>query len=293
MKHLLAAAVSTLVFSWPNATGQPPVTAAERERADAIARHDAAAYNQLTSDDLFVVDRMGRLATKTERLIGVMGGESVSAENGEQDIDIRRFGDLAIVIGRSVWHDAERERQDYFSRIWMRQQDRWRLVAAHTTDVTANIYGPSWDSSRKDVPTLPVASAPPSKAEDGVRFAIAEQHAAYWSKDPVKYRLYAGEDLLRIAETGVRPREELIRMMRGNARLPAPPSEQRDVRVHVYGGAAVATWVDVGRGLSGAETRNRFTVVFAHRDDRWQMVHVQSNGLSPEVWKSESQKLQR
>jgi hypothetical protein len=67
--------------------------------------------------------------------------------------------------------------------------------------------------------------------------------------------------------------------MRGNARLPAPPSEQRDVRVRVYGNVAVTTWLDLGTDTVGRPTPNRFTVVFARRDIGWQMVHIQSTGL--------------
>jgi hypothetical protein len=209
-----------------------------------------------------------------------MAGDNLPAAKGERDIDVRRYGDLAIVIGLSMWHDGAGDREDYFSRIWVKQSDGWRLVATHNTDASPGHVHGVVDISRREVPTQPIASGPPpSNALDDVRRAIDEQHVAYWSKDPEKYRRYAGADLLRIAETGMRPREELIRMMRGNARLPAPPSEQRDVQVRLYGNAAVTTWIDVGRGAGGAETRNRFTVVFVRRPQGWQMVHIQSTGV--------------
>ena len=115
-----------------------------------------------------------------------------------------------------------------------------------------------------------------------MRQAVGEQHRAYWSKDPDRYRRYAAPDLLRIAENGVRTRDELIQGMRGNSRLPAPPSEQLDVRVRVYGNAAVATWLDQGTDLLGRPTRGRFTVVFVPRGNGWQMVHIQSTGIKPE-----------
>jgi hypothetical protein len=113
-----------------------------------------------------------------------------------------------------------------------------------------------------------------------VRRAIEDQHRAYWSKEPDRYQQYAGADLLRVAENGVRTREELIAGMRGNARLPAPPSDQLEIQLRIYGNVAVTGWLDQGTDVIGRPARNRFTVVFARRDTGWQMVHIQSTGVT-------------
>src|SRR5262249_37236086 len=109
-----------------------------------------------------------------------------------------------------------------------------------------------------------------------VERAVRDQHRAYWNKDTDRYRSYAAPDLLRIAENGIRTHDELISGMRGNARLPAEPSDQLDVRVRTYGNTAVATWLDQGHDILGRPTRSRFTAVLARRDAGWQMVHIQS-----------------
>ena len=85
-------------------------------------------------------------------------------------------------------------------------------------------------------------------------------------------------DQLRIAENGIRGREPLIAGMRANSRLPAPPSDQLDVRVRVYGNAAVAMWLDQGIGRFGP-IGSRYTVVLVRRAGGWEMVHIQSSGV--------------
>jgi hypothetical protein len=140
----------------------------------------------------------------------------------------------------------------------------------------------------KAVAPEPIADgAPGPHAEDELVQTIREQHRAYWSKDPDRYRRFAGPDMIRVADQGVRGREELISMMRANARLPAAPSEQLDIRVRVYGNTAVTSWLDRGTGLVGNPTQLRFTVVFVRRAIGWQMVHIQSTGvMSPEPGRS-------
>jgi hypothetical protein len=61
--------------------------------------------------------------------------------------------------------------------------------------------------------------------------------------------------------------------------LPAPPSDQLDVRVRLHQNVAVTTWLDSGVGLLGNPTQLRFTVVFVPRAAGWQMVHIQSSGV--------------
>jgi len=280
MRHLLSLAICTMICSWPNGATQPPVSAAERLRADAVSRRDARAYDRLAANDLVVIDRTGAIGTKADRLVAVLSGIGIPRNQGERDIDVRRFGDVALVMGRSAWKDNGRDAHDYFSRVWAQQNGKWELVATHTTDVTRAVDKGEFDLLERPVLPLPVATtAPGPDAAAEVRRAITEQHQAYWSKDPERYRRYAGADLVRIAETGVRPREALIRMMRGNSRLPAPPSQQHDVSVRLFGNSAVTTWLDEGHDALGRIIRNRFTVVFARRGDAWQMVHIQSTGV--------------
>src|SRR5436190_998974 len=257
------------------------IETAERARGTAIARQDVHAYRQLMADDLVIVDARGELVTKDDRAGAVESGVARTTHRSEETLYVRRYGDVALVMGRSIWQGGGQEQHDFFTRIWVWARNRWRMVAGHYTDITAQATDvpPRFKMLDSLVQPLPIAPGPPGRdADDQVRRAIVEQHRAYWDKDPDRYRRYAGPDLLRIAENGVRTRDELIDGMRGNAGLPAPPPEHVDVRVRIYGNVAVTTWLDVGRDLRGRPLPNRFTVVFARRDQGWQIVHIQSTG---------------
>jgi Domain of unknown function (DUF4440) len=260
------------------------VEEAERARAEAIERRDADAYARLIAPDFFVVERDGSVTSRGERLADVTAGDPVTIRRGEANFTLRPFGNLAVVYGRSKWQREGKVYHDYISRFWVRRAGGWQLVATHTTDVSEqiNTASPSFHEPAMPVPTLPLAGSPRAQtAEANVRSAIRDQHRAYWSKDPDRYRLFAGADLLRIAENGVSTRDELIAGMRSNARLPAAPSEQRELGAWVYGNVAVASWLDVGTTLSGRVAQSRYTVVLGYRNGVWQMVHIQSTGIRP------------
>jgi Domain of unknown function (DUF4440)/SnoaL-like domain len=280
----LCIAAAALALSCACSTGATPahVVAAERARADAIARRDTEAYSRLVSPDLLVIDQRGSLLNRDDRITSVGSGEASSARRVESDVAIRIYGDVAIVTGRSTWQNGGVQCYDFFTRIWAGRGGQLKMVGAHYTDITRQMTDddPTSPGNVVVVPPEAIGTPPPgTDPEEDVASAIRAQHRAYWSKDPGRYRQYAGPDVIRIAENGMRTREELIRMMRGNARLPAPPSDQLDVRVRLHQNVAVTTWLDSGVGLLGNPTQLRFTVVFVPRAGGWQMVHIQSSGV--------------
>jgi ketosteroid isomerase-like protein len=282
MKRLITLIAVPLVFGCADDSIDDRVEAAERARATAIAAQDVDAYRQLMDDDLLIVDQRGELITKDDRSGTIGSGEARNTRRSESTVEVRRYGDVALVMGQSVWQSEGRENHDYFTRIWVSRGSRWRMVGGHYTDITDQVTDKPSRFKLPDnpVPALPIASRPPPQdAEAQVLRAIGDQHRAYWAKDPERYRQFAASDLLRIAENGVRTREELINGMQANARLPAPPSDQLDVRVRIYGNVAVTTCLDQGTDIIGRLAKTRFTVVFVRRDPGWQMVHIQSTGV--------------
>ena len=280
--HWLAmlAAVALIMLGCSPTGIEGSVQAAERARAVAIASRDAAAYSHLADDDLIVVDRRGDVMTKDDRIDLVESGDALTTRRGESAVEVRRYGDVALVMGRSVWQSDERENHDFFTRIWHWRANRWRMVAAHYTDITehATDNPPTFEVPDSPVPTRPIATTPPpADAEAQVREAIREQHRLYWLKDAARYREFAAPDLLRIAEAGIRTWDDLVTGMARFAPMTEPPSEQRDVRVRLYGNVAVATWLDQGKQIPPSS--GRYTVVFVRRDTGWQMVHMQTTGI--------------
>jgi len=284
MRQLTIAAALSLAFACTKSISiqHSHVVAAERARADAIAKRDSAAYGRLVAPDSVVVNQDGEILTRDDRVATVASGSASNARRVEDDVDVRLYGDVALVMGRADWQDQGTLQRDFFTRMWAHHDGSLKIVGAHYTHMSsiAEANNESFGEAERAMEELPVETTSPSKdAEAQVRSAIREQHAAYWAKNPDRYRMFAGADLLRVAENGVTTREELIKTMRANARLPAPPSDQRDVRVRVFGNAAVASWLDQGEDLLGRFSQGRFTVVLVRRGDVWQMVHVQTSGV--------------
>jgi ketosteroid isomerase-like protein len=285
MRKLTIVAALSMAFACSTRIEQSQVVDAERARAEAIARRDPAAYGRLVSPDLVVIDTDGEVLNRDDRLTAIGSGAVSSARRVESDVDVRIFGDLALVLGRSESQANGELNRDFFMRVWANRDGALKMIGAHYTRMSdhAVAKNESFGAAERAIEESPVATkAPERNAEAQVKLAIREQHQAYWRKDPDRYRVFAGADLVRVAENGVSTREQLITGMRANSRLPAPPSDQRDVQVRLFGNAALATWLDQGADLIGRFSQGRFTVVFVRRGDVWQMVHIQTSGVKRE-----------
>ncbi len=164
MKPLIVALALPLVFSCSGSLEQTQVAAAERERADAITRNDADAYSRLVSPDMVVIDRNGELLSKNDRMSAVDSGRARDTRRAEEDIEIRVYGDLALVIGRSRSQEGGAQFADYFTRIWALREGRLEMVAAHYTDITAQVedddpVNPTVPD--REIPPLPIATTAP------------------------------------------------------------------------------------------------------------------------------------
>jgi len=282
MRQFTIVMALSLAFACSTRIEQSQVVDAERARAEAIARRDTAAYGRLVSPDLVVIDPDGEVLNRDDRIAAIDSGAASNARRVESDVDVRVFGELALVLGRSESQANGELNRDFFMRVWANQDGSLKMVGAHYTRMSehAVTHNESFGAAERAIEESPVATTAPDRdADEQVKAAIREQHHAYWGKDPDRYRRFAAADLLRVAENGVSTREQLIAGMRANARLPAPPSDQLDVRVRVFGNAALAMWVDQGTDLAGRFTQGRFTVVLVRRGDAWQMVHIQTSGV--------------
>jgi len=282
MRQFTIVTALSLAFACSTRIEQSQVVEAERARTEAINARDAAAYSRLVSPDLAVVDSNGEVLTRDDRMAAIDSGAAANARRVESDVDVRVYGDLALVLGRSESQANGELNRDFFMRVWANRDGALKMVGAHYTRISdqAVAQNESFGAMERAIEESPVAtSAPDRNAEEQVKLAIREQHQAYWRKDPDRYRTYAAADLLRVAENGVSTREQMITGMRANSRLPAPPSDQLDVRVRLFGNAALATWLDQGGDLLGRFSQGRFTVVLVRRGDVWQMVHIQTSGV--------------
>src|ERR1041384_151810 len=112
--------------------------AIEERLAAAWVERDRSFIEQTLADDWSVTDLTGRVLTKAEVLKEVFGSEERQVVSMQiEDINVRPFGDWAIVTGRT---DAAGEYQGEVAEVRLRFTDvfayregRWQVVASQAT----------------------------------------------------------------------------------------------------------------------------------------------------------------
>jgi ketosteroid isomerase-like protein len=106
--------------------------------AAAWVARDRAFIEATLSDDWCVTDAAGRVLTKAQVLEeGFVSGERQLVSGWLDDINVRPFGDWAVVTGRS--HVEGRYRGEVknvtlrFTDVFAIRDGRWQIVASHAT----------------------------------------------------------------------------------------------------------------------------------------------------------------
>jgi ketosteroid isomerase-like protein len=113
------------------------IKALEEARNQAVLHGDVAALDRMTSDDYTFITLRGELRTKSDILKGFSSGSFKYESRQVSDLNVRVYRDTAVVTGRSVQKGVENGK-DYsgaywFTRVYVRQKDRWMTVALQTT----------------------------------------------------------------------------------------------------------------------------------------------------------------
>ena len=109
----------------------------EKERNRAIISGDAVALERMTSDDYTFITLRGELRTKADIIQGFKSGSFHYDSREISDLNVRVYGNTAVVTGRSIQKGKENGKDysgDYrFTRVYVRQDGRWQTVALQTT----------------------------------------------------------------------------------------------------------------------------------------------------------------
>jgi uncharacterized protein (TIGR02246 family) len=120
-------------------SSEQEIRALEDERNRAILKGDAAALERMTADDYTFITLRGELRTKSEIVKGFQSGSFKYDSRTISDLNIRVYGDTAIVVGRSIQKGSENGKDysgDYrFTRVYVKQKARWITVALQTTPI--------------------------------------------------------------------------------------------------------------------------------------------------------------
>lgn len=116
---------------------QAQLTAIEERLAEAWIQGDQDFIESVLSDDWSVIDPSGRILTKAEVLREAFTGERAITEGKIDQINVRDFGDWAVVTGRTQM-SGRYQGEDMsvvlrFTDVFVRRSGEWRCVASHGT----------------------------------------------------------------------------------------------------------------------------------------------------------------
>lgn len=145
----IAALESVLVGS-----ADPEILACEAAIRDAQLQADVDALDRLIAERLLFTGPDGRLGTKAEDLAAHASGAVRFREHSPEELQIHRVGATVAVAALRVRLAVEVAgtlvRGTYrYTRVWSRDDDAWRVVAGHVSEVPPLTDSPVDPSSRK------------------------------------------------------------------------------------------------------------------------------------------------
>ncbi len=108
----------------------------EEELRAAIAKSDTKAYGRLVGDDYVFTNQDAVVRTKAQ-MVSAYDSGSLKYESVKFDeIKVHAYGDTAVVTGRQTVKGQDNGKdlsgQFRYTRVYVKQQGRWQLVATQT-----------------------------------------------------------------------------------------------------------------------------------------------------------------
>jgi ketosteroid isomerase-like protein len=112
---------------------------ADRERIQAQVHADAVALDRIYADDFIGVGPSGTVRTKKDVLADFASGSLKFQSITTDEVRIRVYGDTAVETGLSTMKGQDADKvvpeENRFTRVWIKQGGRWRLVANHYSNL--------------------------------------------------------------------------------------------------------------------------------------------------------------
>ena len=107
----------------------------DTERIQAQIDADAAALARLYADDFIGVGPSGTVRTKPQVIADFTSGALKFESITTDDVQVHVYGNTAVETGRSTMQGQDKGRpvpqETRFTRVWVKLQGQWRLVANH------------------------------------------------------------------------------------------------------------------------------------------------------------------
>ena len=107
----------------------------DNERIQAQIHADAVALDRLYADDFIGVGPSGTVRTKPQVIADFTSRDLTFQSITTDDVQVRVYGNTAVETGLSTMIGQDKgktvPRDTRFTRVWVKQRGRWRLVANH------------------------------------------------------------------------------------------------------------------------------------------------------------------
>src|SRR5437868_368068 len=107
----------------------------DKERIQAQIHADAAALDRLYADDFIGVGPSGTVRTKPQVMADFTSGTLKFQSITTDQVQVRVYGNVAVETGLSTMIGQDKgkavPRDTRFTRVWVKHQGQWRLVANH------------------------------------------------------------------------------------------------------------------------------------------------------------------
>ena len=112
----------------------------DSERIQAQIGADAAALDRIYADDFIGVGPSGTVRTKPQVLADFTSGNLKFQSITTDEVQVRVYENTAVETGLSTMIGQDKgkpvPRDNRFTRVWVKQQGHWRLVANHYSLLT-------------------------------------------------------------------------------------------------------------------------------------------------------------
>jgi ketosteroid isomerase-like protein len=107
----------------------------DHERIQAQIGADAVALDRIYANDFIGIGPSGTVRTKPQVISDFTSGGLKFQSITTDDVRVRVYGNTAVETGRSIMSGQDKGKtvppDNRFTRVWVKQQGRWRLVANH------------------------------------------------------------------------------------------------------------------------------------------------------------------
>ena len=113
----------------------------DHERIQAQIGANAVALDRIYADDFIGIGPSGTVRTKPQVISDFTSGNLKFQSITTEDVRVRVYGNTAVETGRSTMIGQDKgkavPRDNRFTRVWIKEVGRWRLVANHYSPLIA------------------------------------------------------------------------------------------------------------------------------------------------------------